>query len=209
MLTRIVIFAKAPVPGQVKTRLIPALGEEGAAKLAHRMLLDTYNQASSVLIAETEICGSPDPAGAEWQGLLPSAAAILSSQGEGNLGDRLSRAAERVLSEGERVILIGTDCPQLNARRLKDACWELETHDAVIHPTFDGGYALLGLKRFDPSIFTGIQWSTPTVANSTIGKVKALGWRIHLGATLRDIDEPEDLDHRHSGKGRSPYSPSR
>lgn len=192
MPTRIVIFAKAPIPGQVKTRLIPALGAEGAAKLAQQMLLDTYNQAASVLDAETEICASPDPATAEWKPYLPPRAAIT-SQGEGNLGERLARAAERVIGGGERVILIGTDCPSLTEDRLTSACRKLETHDAVIHPTFDGGYALLGLRRFDRSIFTGIEWSTPTVASRTIGKIKALGWSLHLGATLHDVDEPEDL----------------
>jgi len=193
MLTRIVIFAKAPIPGQVKTRLIPELGAEGAASLAHRMLLNTYSQASSVLVAGTEICVSPDAADASWKGLLPGRVERLTSQGEGDLGERLARAAQRVIEEGERVILIGTDCPALTERRLKSACWELETHDAVIHPTFDGGYALLGLKRFDPSIFSDMEWSTPSVANRTIGKVKALGWSMHLGATLQDVDDPDDL----------------
>ncbi|HEY0625427.1 MAG TPA: TIGR04282 family arsenosugar biosynthesis glycosyltransferase [Allosphingosinicella sp.] len=193
MQTRIVIFAKAPVPGQVKTRLIPALGEEGAANLAQRMLTDTYRAASSVLIAETEICATPSPAAPEWKGKLPPQAKRLSEQGDGDLGERLARAAERVVSDDERVVFIGTDCPQLDERRLKQACWELETHDAVIHPTFDGGYALLGLNRFDPSLFSGIGWSGPDVARETIGRVRALGWSLHLGATLRDIDEPEDL----------------
>ena len=206
MLTRIVIFAKAPVPGQVKTRLIPALGAEGAAKLAEQMLHDTYSHASSVLVASTEICASPDPAEAEWKPYLPRRAAQLTPQGDGDLGERLARAAERVIGEGERVILIGTDCPALTERRLKSACWELETHDAVIHPTFDGGYALLGLRRFDPSIFSGIQWSTSSVATQTMGKVKALGWSMHLGATLQDVDTPDDL--RAAGILRSPdYKP--
>ena len=193
MPARIVIFAKAPVPGQVKTRLIPALGAEGAAQLAQQMLLDTYAAASSVRGANTEICCAPDPDAPEWPPYLPPQAWLLTEQGEGDLGERLARAAERVIGEGECVILIGTDCPSLTAARLKNACDELETHDAVMHPTFDGGYALLGLKRFDPSIFSGIEWSTPAVAGQTIAKLEALGWSIHIGETLRDIDESEDL----------------
>lgn len=192
MPTRIVIFAKAPVAGQVKTRLIPALGAEGAARLARKMLIDTYRTASSVRIASTEICASPDPEDAAWHEHAPDGAR-LTPQGDGDLGERLARAARRVISEGEHAILIGTDCPQMKPRLLTDACRALETHDAIIHPTLDGGYALLGLKRFDPSIFTGIAWSTPSVASSTIANVKALGWSIHLGATLSDIDEPDDL----------------
>ena len=191
--TRIVIFAKAPVPGQAKTRLAPALGEGGAARLAHRMLLDTWRQARSVQVADAELCLAPDPSDNDWQGLLPLGAGPVSGQGEGDLGQRLTRAAERVIAGGERIILIGTDCPGLTTRRLTDACRELEDHEAVIHPTFDGGYALLGLSRFDPSIFSGIEWSTSSVAGVTMGRIRALGWSLHLGETLRDIDEPADL----------------
>lgn len=193
MQNRIVIFAKAPVPGQAKTRLIPALGADGAARLAQQMLLDTWSTASSVLVASAELCVTPEPSHADWSGRLPRRAVEVTDQGGGDLGERLARAAARVIGEHERVLLIGTDCPHLTERRLRDACWELEGHDAVIHPTFDGGYALLGLRRFDPSIFAGIAWSTASVARETIGRIKALGWSLHLGETLRDIDEPEDL----------------
>ncbi len=192
--TRIVIFAKAPVPGKAKTRLAPALGEAGAAGLAHRMLLDTWRQAKAVHGADAELCVDPDPTDDEWQGLLPVGATPLSSQGPGDLGQRLARAAERVIAGGERVVLIGTDCPGLTTRRLTDACRELEGHEAVIHPTFDGGYALLGLSGFDPSIFSGIEWSSSSVADATIGRIRALGWSLHLGETLLDIDEPADLE---------------
>jgi rSAM/selenodomain-associated transferase 1 len=192
--TRIVIFAKAPVPGKAKTRLAPALGEGGAARLAHRMLLDTWRQAIAVQVADAELCVAPDPTDDEWQGLLPSGAALISGQGKGDLGQRLASAAERVIAGGERIVLIGTDCPGLTTSRLTDACRELEGHEAVIHPTFDGGYALLGLSRFDPSIFSGIEWSSSSVAGETIGRVRALGWSLHLGETLQDIDEPADLE---------------
>jgi rSAM/selenodomain-associated transferase 1 len=192
--TRIVIFAKAPVPGKAKTRLAPALGEAGAAELAHRMLLDSWRQAKAVHVADAELCVDPAPSDDEWQGLLPPGAAPLSSQGKGDLGQRLACAAARVIAGGERVILIGTDCPGLTTRRLTEACRDLESHDAVIHPTFDGGYALLGLRRFAPSIFSGIEWSTASVANATMARIRALGWSLHLGETLRDIDEPADLD---------------
>jgi uncharacterized protein len=189
--TRIVIFAKAPVPGRVKTRLIPALGPEGAARLALRMLRDTVREALKVETAEVELCVEPSPSHADWQDLLPEAR--LTEQGPGDLGERLARAAERVTGEGKRIVFIGTDCPALDERRLRDACRSLESHDAAIHPTFDGGYALLGLDRFDPSIFSAIEWSTASVARVTIGRIKALGWSLHLGEMLQDVDEPEDL----------------
>jgi glycosyltransferase A (GT-A) superfamily protein (DUF2064 family) len=98
-----------------------------------------------------------------------------------------------VLSAHERVLLIGSDCPELDADRLRTAAAHLETHDAVIHPARDGGYVLLGLTRFDPLLFSDIAWSTGSVAATTIARIRALGWSLHIGETLRDVDEPEDL----------------
>ena len=190
--TRIVIFAKAPVPGSVKTRLIPALGKAGAARLAQRMLAETVGHALAAGLAATELCAAPPPGDPQWSGHLP-AGVQLSGQGPGDLGDRLGRAAMRVIQSGERVLLIGTDCPALSARRLGEAAAKLDSHDAVIHPARDGGYVLLGLARTDPALFSGIAWSTDTVAAATIDRIGALGWSLFVGDTLTDIDEPADL----------------
>jgi hypothetical protein len=198
-MTRVVIFAKAPVPGRVKTRLIPALGAEGAAALAREMLAGTVEEALATGLA-VELCGEPDAA--NWHEVRP--ALFLTSQGEGDLGQRLARAAARVLAE-DNILLIGADCPELDRSRLRAAAEALEDRDAVIHPAHDGGYALLGLRRFDRSVFEGIDWSTRLVAGQTMRKVEALGWSLHVGETLRDVDEPEDLSHlRHPGESRDP-----
>jgi rSAM/selenodomain-associated transferase 1 len=190
--TRIVIFAKAPVPGAAKTRLIPALGAEGAARLAAEMLAQTLAAAVAADVGEPELCATPRPGSPEWEPFRPTNMR-MTDQGTGDLGERLARAAERVLSAHERVLLIGSDCPELDADRLRTAAAHLETHDAVIHPARDGGYALLGLKRFDPLLFSDIAWSTGSVAATTIARIRALGWSLHIGETLRDVDEPEDL----------------
>jgi rSAM/selenodomain-associated transferase 1 len=196
-MTRIVIFAKAPVPGRVKTRLIPALGAEGAAALAGEMLEGTVGEALATGLP-TELCGEPDAR--EWH---PAKAGLaLTAQGDGELGERLARAAERALRRGA-ILLIGSDCPELDRARLRAAADALELHDAVLHPAHDGGYALLGLRRFDRSIFEGIDWSTSVVAAQTLARIEALGWSLHLGETLRDLDEPGDLAHfRHPGESR-------
>lgn len=193
MRTRIVIFAKAPVPGQAKTRLIPALGAEGAARLAHQMLLTTVEEAIAAGLAIPELCTTPHPFDPEWKPYLPPEGPRLTDQGDGDLGARLARAAKRVILTRERVLLIGTDCPALDRHRLRAAAEALDTHDAVIHPAHDGGYALLGLRRFDPSLFSGVAWSSDTVAAATVERIEALGWSLHIGETLRDIDEPADL----------------
>lgn len=194
--TRIVIFAKAPVPGRVKTRLIPALGEIGAARLAHRMLLATIAEAGAAGLSAPELCATPDHAEPEWLPFLVDAAIRYSDQGEGDLGERLGRAANRVIGAGEAILLIGTDCPALDRLKLRAAAAALLTNDAVIHPTVDGGYALLGLRRFDPTLFEGIAWSSATVAAETISRIDALGWSLFTGETLRDVDVPADLEAR-------------
>jgi rSAM/selenodomain-associated transferase 1 len=192
--TRIIIFAKAPVPGRVKTRLIPALGEVGAARLAHRMLFDTVTAAMEANLAVPELCLDPHPLDEAWQGFLPELHLRVTAQGEGDLGERLARATKRTILLGENALLIGSDCPGMDAGRLRAAAGALEAHDAFIHPAEDGGYALLGLTRFDPSLFADIPWSTEGVAAETIARIEALGWSLRIGETLRDVDEPADLE---------------
>ncbi|HEX8579357.1 MAG TPA: TIGR04282 family arsenosugar biosynthesis glycosyltransferase, partial [Allosphingosinicella sp.] len=186
-MTRVVIFAKAPVPGKVKTRLIPALGAEGAAKLAGEMLEHIVTEARASGLA-VELCGEPDPV--EWYSGPPL---HFNAQGGGDLGQRLGRAAERVLRQ-EPVLLIGADCPNLDRRRLSSAAEALATHDAVIHPAVDGGYVLLGLNRFEASLFEAIAWSTNTVAAETLTRIEALGWSLDVRETLTDVDTPADLN---------------
>lgn len=190
-LTRVVVFAKAPVAGRVKTRLTPSLGADGAAAFAALMLRDTvaHAQASGL---EVELCVDPPADAPDWHPFLP-AGVRCTDQGSGDLGERLAGAAKRVIEAGEAVLLIGTDCPALDADRLRDAATMLKSHDAVMLPAEDGGYVLLGLGRFDDSLFAGISWSTETVADATAQRIAALGWSLFVGETLRDIDEPGDL----------------
>jgi uncharacterized protein len=190
---RILVFAKAPVPGRVKTRLIPALGEAGAARLAARMLDLALEQALEAAVGPVELCMSPAPGSAEWA-VTPLPPGIeTSDQGTGDLGERMARAARRAIENGDAVLLTGTDCPQLTAARLRKAAARLAEHEAVLYRAKDGGYPLLGLQTFDPSLFTDMPWSTPAVADLTLERLAALGRRVWVGETLRDIDEPADL----------------
>ena len=93
----------------------------------------------------------------------------------------------------EPVLLIGTDCPALHRERLAASTESLAAHDAVIHPAEDGGYVLLGLRRFEPSLFAGIAWSAPSVCDETLRRIAALGWSVDVRETLADVDEPADL----------------
>ncbi|NMM38315.1 MAG: glycosyltransferase [Glaciimonas sp.] len=191
--TRIVIFAKAPLPGFAKTRLIPALGAQGAADLARRLLLHTLHKAIAANVGPVELCVTPSAADPVWQRIPVPDAVQWSDQGEGDLGEKMARAAQRVLASGESILLIGTDCPQLNPDHLQQAAAALQRADAALFPTFDGGYALLGLKRFHPCLFAGIAWSTDSVAFETLCRLGQLGWAVQSHPTLHDIDEPADL----------------
>ncbi len=190
---RIVTFAKAPQPGFAKTRLIPALGAQGAADLARRMLEHTLYKALAANLGHVELCVTPPAADPAWQTLALPDAVQWSDQGEGDLGEKMARAAQRVLASGESVLLIGTDCPQLSVDHLRLAASALGQADAALSPTFDGGYALLGLKRFHPSLFANMAWSTDSVAFETLRRLGQLGWTVQNQPMLHDIDEPADL----------------
>lgn len=197
MKPRILIFAKAPAPGRVKTRLIPALGAEGAARLAQAMLTRTLAAAIESGVGPVELCADPDPSDPLWAGVSLPSGIETSGQGEGDLGERMARGAARRLNAGEPVVLIGTDCVEMSAALLTAAARRLADCDALIHPTQDGGYALLGLQRFAPTLFEQIAWSTDTVARATIERIHALGWRLAVGRTLHDVDEGADLARLH------------
>lgn len=197
--TRTIIFAKAPQPGFAKTRLIPALGAEGAAELARQMLFNTLREAIAAETGAVELCVTPaihhpawHPA---WRGIQLPANIGISDQGEGDLGARLACAVQRGLAHDEPVLLIGTDCVEMSAPLLRSAATALKHKDAVIYPATDGGYALLGLARFHPLLFEDMAWGTDSVAAETIGRVGRLGWSLKIGVPLHDIDEPDDLRH--------------
>jgi hypothetical protein len=191
---KIIIFAKAPRAGFAKTRLMPALGAEGAARLAQKMLEYTLQQCVAAQLGVVELCVAPDCDDRFWQDFESPPGVLLSSQGAGDLGERLSRASKRALAENKPVLLIGTDCPQLTAARLRAAAQALGEQDAVLHPTRDGGYALLGLNFFDPGIFQEVAWSTAQVAQQTKARLQECKMSFRCLEMLRDIDEPEDLE---------------
>jgi len=193
--TRIILFAKAPVAGRVKTRLIPALGADGAAALARRMLDHALNIAGEADVGSLELCASPAPTHPDWQNIPLPAGIETSDQGDGDLGVRMARAAQRGLASGQNVLLIGADCPALGVQHLRTAAAALNTDDAVLLPARDGGYLLLGLKTHAASLFEDMPWSTAQVAELTLARMTALGWRVTVLDALPDIDRPEDLLH--------------
>ena len=114
-----------------------------------------------------ELCVTPEIGHPVWEMISKRTGVVWTSQGEGDLGQRLARAARRSIEAGDGVLLIGTDCPELDSNRLAEAAEALGRNDCVIVPSVDGGYVLLGLNRYDCSLFDNIMWSTETVARET------------------------------------------
>jgi len=195
MSTAVIVFAKAPVPGLAKTRLMPALGVEGAAALAARMLRHTVGQAVAAGLGPVELCVTPDEGHPLLRAAAAACGATLAAQGPGDLGERMHRALARHLARPGRALLIGTDAPALDAAALRQAAQALAGHDAVFVPALDGGYALVGLRRAEARCFAGMTWSHARVMADTRVRLRRAGLRWAELAPVADIDEPADLQH--------------
>ncbi len=197
MSSALIIFAKAPVAGLAKTRLIPALGPDGAAALAEKMLQHTVAQALTSGFSLVDLCVTPDTTHPSFTQLVAQSGGILqlSEQGTGDLGQRMDRALTGALRHHTCAILIGTDAPALDAQVLHAAAQSLTSHDAVFVPALDGGYALVGLTRAQPDLFANMVWSTPRVMDQTRARMQLAGIRWAELSPVADIDEPADLAH--------------
>jgi uncharacterized protein len=191
----VIVMAKAPVAGCAKTRLIPALGPAGAAALAERLLARTVEHALAAQLGAVDLCCAPDCSHPAFTRHAGCAGVALSEQGSGDLGARMVRAMDRWLAQCERVLLIGTDAPGLVASVLQRAARALDSADVVFVPAFDGGYALVGLRRPQPQLFDDMIWSTPTVMARTRVRIAASGLTHVELAPLPDVDVPADLIH--------------
>jgi len=147
----VIVFAKAPVAGTVKTRLAGALGAVGAARLAARMLESTTACALEAAVGPVEVCCAPDRSHPAFTALAVDGTVALTEQGDGDLGQRMRRALERTLASQPCAIVIGTDAPRLDAPYLRKSVAALSLQDAVIGPAVDGGYVLIGLRRAAPA----------------------------------------------------------
>ena len=178
----IIVFAKAPVLGAAKTRLVPTLGEWGAARLHARLV------RHAVCTALAARCGPVQLHGTRRHSFFSSLPVPFRLQRGRDLGERMHHA----LSRNPGAILIGADCPELTAADLRRAAqWLRGGCDVVLAPAEDGGYALIGARRVSPGIFRGITWGSSSVYEETLKRLKGYRWR-----ALRqvwDVDRPEDL----------------
>mgnify|MGYP001764894877 FL=1 len=191
----LLVFAKAPVPGRAKTRLAPALGPQGAAALAERLLQHAVAQALQAAVGPVRVCAAPDASHPVFARLAQAHGVALAEQGEGDLGERMHRALAQALQQHQAALLFGSDLPALDAQVLREAARALQAHDAVFAPALDGGYGLVGLRRADARLFSGIDWSTPQVMAQTRERLRSAGLCWTELPALADIDTPADLVH--------------
>jgi len=189
----LIVFAKAPVPGEVKTRLAPAMDAETAALLHAALVERALAIAQQSDIDHVELCCAPDSSHAFFETCAEDFDIALTEQGEGDLGRRMLRALQRGINEHGRAIIIGADCPALSGRHIADAARALRQHDAVLTPAEDGGYVLIGAARTAESMFDGIDWGGDTVLAAQRRNFASLGFSVHEMPVLWDVDRPDDL----------------
>lgn len=187
--TAVIVFAKRPEPGKVKTRLATGVGDERAVKIYRRLVEYTVGEVR-ISSADVWLYYAPEdaePFFRDWLGMME-----FRSQAEGDLGARMLAAFQA--GHAEKTIIIGTDCPDLNSAVLNTASLALDEADLVLGPTFDGGYYLVAARKPYPALFDRMPWSTDQVLDETLFRAQELGLRTRLLKKLLDVDTTEDLD---------------
>ena len=188
----VAVFAKAPVARFAKTRLAPALGFRGAARLQRLLTLRALASARDAALGPVSLWCSPDTSHRFFRALRLHCALPCYAQRGATLGERMAVAFRRHLAR-RPMLLIGTDCPTLAADHLRTAAAALQTVDAAFYPAVDGGYVLIGLRRLHSELFRDIVWGTELVMHETRRRIERLGWSWWEGDTLHDLDTVDDL----------------
>lgn len=192
--SQLIIFTRLPCEGRNKTRLIPALGAAGAARFHDRLARHTIARAyqfckSSGVQLVIRLDGGTPADGVEWLGNHD-----FKEQGNGDLGERLDHAVTEAFDEGaQRVLVIGTDCPELDQATLTAALDILLRYPVVLGPAYDGGYYLIGLSKRCPTIFQNIDWGGSQVFAQSLAAAEKAGLAVGQLRFLADVDVPEDL----------------
>ncbi len=202
-LLQLFVFARYPTPGRTKTRLIPALGSEGAARLSRRLTEHAVTVARGACKAGTislTVCATGGRL-RDFRAWLGSDLRFL-KQPSGGIGDHMRRVLEKAFAQGAPgALLTGSDLPGISSDILQQAATALNTHDIVLGPAVDGGYYLIGMKRYHPELFAGIDWGTAGVADQTRTAIKRCGLTCAEVAELCDVDRPTDLEGLRNNPG--------
>lgn len=192
--TKLLIFAKYPEPGQVMTRLCPPLTAKEAARVQRACVRLLCERAFRSWPVRPVLVISPDKAERRFREFAGPYIPMM-PQGDGCLGDRLTRAARRALDDGTpEVLIIGTDSPTISDEMIEAAQAALKKSDVVIGPCDDGGFYLIGLKRFDEGMFKGIEWGSDRVTSQSLERLNSCGMSVGMLDPWYDIDRPADLE---------------
>ena len=186
------VFARAPVPGEAKTRLVPVLGEDAAAELHGLLVRRALATAKESGVGEVILWCSPDAGHPFFARCAADFGVALRAQSGGHLGERMASALADMLGANRRALLIGSDCPALKADDLREAARSLATHEAVLQPAEDGGYVMVGLSQAAPSLFEGIRWGEASVMKDTRSRLRTAKLRWRELPMRWDVDRPED-----------------
>lgn len=192
--TAVCVMAKAPVPGRVKTRLVPPLSAEQAAILAAAFLADTWRAASALDSAIVLLACAGD---GRWPQAVAGAPRF--PQPEGDLGVRIEAACAEGLARAPAVLVLGSDVPGLPTAHLRAARRALDDSDAVIGPSADGGYYLIGVRRPIRGVLADVAWSAEDTRDQTIRVLCRAGLSVGFAPPFDDVDEPTDLDELRRG----------
>ncbi|HYN28075.1 MAG TPA: TIGR04282 family arsenosugar biosynthesis glycosyltransferase [Burkholderiales bacterium] len=189
----VLIFARAPVAGNVKTRLIPLLGDHGAAALYRSLVERALSVARGSGVGPVELWCTPTTDDDFFISCRDRFDVALHPQGEGDLGARMLNAFEDALTRSRHVLLTGSDCPSLTPADLRAAARALrEGRDAAFGPAEDGGYVLVGLAQAVPALFDAMRWGTTSVMEETRQRLRNLAWHWHELPVHWDVDRPQD-----------------
>jgi rSAM/selenodomain-associated transferase 1 len=190
---QVAVLAKAPIAGLAKTRLIPALGAQGAARLQRQLTRSAVQCALDARIGPVTLWCTPNARHRFFRALHETTGVDCLVQPGGDLGERM-HTAFRLHCAQTPLLLIGTDCPVLRPSHLRKAAQILlDGNDAVFYPAEDGGYVLVGLRSPQPALFEAMTWSTAEVMSETRARARAQGLRVREFETLWDVDLPGDL----------------
>jgi rSAM/selenodomain-associated transferase 1 len=204
----LIIFARLPTPGKVKTRLAKGLGEEAAAEF-YKLCAEHVFRVSRGVARDVNrylFCSDRDDVARirQWAGWR----FYYAAQSDGDLGERIEQGFSTVFGHGtKKAIILATDLPDISEDIIDNAVRALDSFDVVIGPCHDGGYYLLGLKKIHRELFVNIPWSTDRVLSHTLGVIKSLGLTVHLLPTLTDIDTEENLLRWCSERGTNSSHP--
>ncbi|HED33301.1 MAG TPA: glycosyltransferase [Gammaproteobacteria bacterium] len=198
---QLIVFVKAPIAGQCKTRLAPLLGPDKASEFYRTLVEQCFENIQTINNIDIAIYATPDTRHPFIQALGKKYTSTLKTQQGHDLGERMHAAIDESLQHYSQTVLTGTDCAVISQQYIEQAFESLKHHDIVFGPAEDGGYVLIGARKIQPALFQNINWGTDRVLEQNLHNCHTCAYNTHLLETLWDIDTPDDFlryqNHKH------------